>query len=129
MQQISRNKSLKIIYIFILCFSLALADFIFTQPDPGLYVKSAKTYDGLSILLHMEKQKPSDDVSLGDHFIIRILDSNFEINRIEIFDEEIKEAEDIFILTDEYILLAYYKINDKNRYGMIYNRNGKILSK
>src|ERR1041384_3230811 len=128
MKQNSRNKSFYAIYVFILCFSLVLADFTFTQPDPGLYVKSAKTYDDLSIILHMEKQKPIDDFSLDDRFIIRILHSNFEINQIEITDEEIKEAENIFVLTNEYIFLTYYKINDKNRYGMICNRNGKILS-
>ncbi|RIA95458.1 hypothetical protein C1645_486031 [Glomus cerebriforme] len=77
----------------------------------------------------MRKQKPIDDFSLDDQFIIRILESNFEIYSIEISDEEIKEAENIFILTNEYILLTYYKLNDINRYGMICNRNGEILPK
>ncbi|PKY55116.1 hypothetical protein RhiirA4_503365 [Rhizophagus irregularis] len=133
MSQTSRNKIIfiKVIYIFILCsfFSFILADFIIIQPDPGLEVKSAKTFDDSSILLHMRKQRPIDDSSLDDHFIIRILDSNSETHQIKIFDEEIKEAENTFILTNEYILLTYYKLNDTMRYGMICNRNGEILIK
>ncbi|PKY51543.1 hypothetical protein RhiirA4_468656 [Rhizophagus irregularis] len=122
------------IYLFILYsifFSFALADSVFEYSDPGLEVKSAKTFEDSSILLHMNMriQKPLDDSSLDDHFIIRILDSNSEIHQIEIFDEKIKEAENIFILTNEYILLTYYKINDTTRYGMICNRKGEILTK
>lgn len=122
------------IYLFILhsiFFSFALADSVFEYSDPGLEVKSAKTFEDSSILLHMNMriQKPLDDSSLDDHFIIRILDSNSEIHQIEIFDEKIKEAENIFILTNKYILLTYYKINDTTRYGMICNRKGEILTK
>lgn len=86
-------------------------------------------FDDSSILLHMRKQRPIDDSSLDDHFIIRILDSNSETHQIKIFDEEIKEAENTFILTNKYILLTYYKINDMMRYGMICNQNGEILTK
>jgi len=126
MRRSSRKSFYSRIYIFILCFSSVLA-----ISDPGLYVKSAQTYNDSLILLHMEKQKPIDDSSLDNYFIIRIIDSinpNF-VYKNHISDEDINEAENIFTLTNGYILLTYYKINDTNRYGMICNPNGEILSK
>jgi len=69
--------------------------------------------------------------SLDNDFIIRILNPinpDF-VYKNHISDEDINEAENIFTLTNEYILLTYYKVNDMNRYGMICNPNGEILPK